>query len=197
MQEDDRDQSVQELWAVEEETSMEISNEEVCIRARRYERKNTRLRWALLGATVLIVTAYLRNLVKLLVNFREPWLIGGTAWILATFCFVGWFLVQCAPPRMTPGEPCLLFLLRGFEAQRRVLVWLRRGLFLMVPPVLAVWWGAGPALGAKAMGIRSVRVLRLLEGPALLIVSGLLLTCVWLAFWHETRKVDREIERLG
>ena len=97
--------------------------------------------------------AYLKNLVKLLVNFREPWLIGGTAWILATFCFVAWFLVQCAPPTMTQGNLACLFLRRGFEAQRRVLVWLRRGHFLMVPPVLAVWWGAGPAHGAEAMGI--------------------------------------------
>src|SRR5579863_8035346 len=162
MQEDDRDQSVEELWAAEEETSMQISNEEVCFQARSYERKNARLRWALLGATALIIAAYLRNLVKLMVTFREPWLIAGTAWILATFCFVGWFLVRCAPPRMTPGEPCLLFLRGGFAAQRRILVWLRRGHFLMVPPVLAVWWGAGPAHGAKAMGIHSVKVLRVL-----------------------------------
>ncbi|HTC89756.1 MAG TPA: hypothetical protein VK686_15725 [Bryobacteraceae bacterium] len=197
MQEDDRDQSVEELWAAEEETSMQISNEEVCFQARSYERKNARLRWALLGATALIIAAYLRNLVKLMVTFREPWLIAGTAWILATFCFVGWFLVRCAPPRMTPGEPCLLFLRGGFAAQRRILVWLRRGHFLMVPPVLAVWWGAGPAHGAKAMGIHSVKVLRVLEGPVPLIVIGLLLTCTWLAFWHETKKVDREIEKLG
>jgi hypothetical protein len=197
MLEDDRDQSVQELWAAEEETSMQISNEEVCIRARQYERKNARLRWALMGATVLIIALYLRNLVRLLVNFREPWLIGGTAWTLVMFCFVGWLLVRGAPPKMTPGEPCLHFLRRGFQAQRQALVWLRRGHFLMVPPVLAVWWGAGPAGGARAMGIHSVRVLRVLEGPAPLIVIALLLTCTWLAFWYETKKVDREIERLG
>jgi hypothetical protein len=197
MQEDDRDQSVQELWAAEEETSMQISNEEVCIKAQQYERKNARLRWALLAATVLIIALYLRSLVKILVNFRDPWLIGGTAWGLAVFCFVGWLLTRRAPSKMTPAEPCLHFLRRGFEAQRQALVWLRRGLLLLVPPVLAVWWGAGPAHGARAMGIHSVRVLRLLEGPAPLIVNGLLLTCVWLAFWHETKKVDREIERLG
>jgi hypothetical protein len=195
MHEDDRERSHEELWKSQEEESMRISTEEVCSMARRYERKNERVYWMLVGFTVLIVATYLRSLIKFLMNSPAPLLIAGTAWVLALFCYVGWTLRR-GPLKMTPSEPCLEFLRRGYDLQRRALLGVRRGLLLLVPGILAVWWGGRPVLGAKTLGIQSARVLRLLAGPTPLIVMAVILSFIWFAFWKEGRKVNREIEKL-
>jgi hypothetical protein len=196
MHEDDREQSHEELWKSQEEESMRISTEEVCAMARRYERKNVRVYWMLLSITALVVAAYVRSLIKFLVDSPAPWLIAGTAWVLALFCFVGWTLRR-GPLKMAPAEPCLEFLRRGYEVQRWALLGVRRGLLLLAPGLLAVWWGGGQALAAKTLGIQSASLRRLLEGPTPLIVMAVLLAFIWFAFWWEARKVDREIEKLG
>ena len=45
-------------------------------------------------------------------------------------------MVRNGPIKMALAEPCVLFLRRGFEAQRQGLLWLRRLVLLMVPGVL-------------------------------------------------------------
>jgi hypothetical protein len=193
MHEDDRQRSHEELWKSQEDESVQISTEEVCARARRREKTNVRSYWVLFGATALFVVAFIHNLLQ----FRQPWLIVGTAWVLAACCYIGWRLVRKGPVKMAPAEPCVLFLRRGFEAQRQALLWLRRLVLLLVPGILALWWGGGPVLGLKAWGIESPRLLQLVQGPLPLIVLAVMLSFVWFAFWKEGRKVDREIEKLG
>jgi hypothetical protein len=67
----------------------------------------------------------------------------------------------------------------------------------LAPGIVVLWWGGGPVLGAKTLGIQSVRWLRILEGPMPLIVIALILAFEWFAFSKEVRRVDREIEKLG
>jgi hypothetical protein len=197
MHEDDREQSHEELWkSQQEEESMQISTDEVCAMARRWERKNVRVYWVLLGLTALSVAAYLRGLIKFLMNSPAPWLIAGTAWMLALCCYVGWTLRR-GPLKMAPAGPCLEFLRRGNEVQRRALVGVRRGVLLFAPAILAFWWGGAPVLAAKNLGVQSARVLRLLAGPTPLIVMAVILAFIWFSFWTQARKLDREIEKLG
>lgn len=193
MREDDPQRAHEALWKSQEDEPVQITTEEVCARARRYDRNNVRSYWVLFGVTALFVAAFTLNLVR----FRRPWLIAGTAWVLATCCYVGWRLVRGGPVRMAPAEACVLFLRRSFEAQRQRLVWVRRGVISLAPGILALWWGGGPAFGLKAWGIQSSRLLRLVRGPLPLIVLALMLAFVWFAFWWEGKKIDREIEKLG
>jgi hypothetical protein len=196
MQEDDREQSHEEVWKSQEEGSMQISTDEVCAMARRWERKNVRVYWVVLGLTALFVVAYAYNLTQFLTKFPEPWLIAGTVWILSIFCFVAWTLRR-GPFKMASAEPCSDFLRRAYEVQRWALLGVRRGVLLLAPAIVAIWWGGGPVLGAKNLGVHSPRVLRLLAGPTPLIVMALILAFIWFSFWHQGQKVDREIEKLG
>jgi hypothetical protein len=195
MHEDDREQSLEELWKSQEDESMQISTDEVCAMARRWERKNVPVYWVLLGLTALSVAAYLSGLIKFLMNSPSPWLIAGNAWMLALCCYVGWTLRR-GPLKIAPAGPCLEFLRRGYEVQRRTLLGVRRGVVLFAPAILALWWGGGPVLAAKNLGVQSARVLRLLAGPTPLIVMALVLAFIWFAFWKEGQKVDHEIEKL-
>jgi hypothetical protein len=195
MHEDDREQSLEELWKSQEDESMQISTDEVCAMARRWERKNVPVYWVLLGLTALSVAAYLSGLIKFLMNSPSPWLIAGNAWMLALCCYVGWTLRR-GPLKMAPAGPCLEFLRRGYEVQRRTLLGVRRGVVLFAPAILALWWGGGPVLAAKNLGVQSARVLRLLAGSTPLIVMALVLAFIWFAFWKEGQKVDHEIEKL-
>ncbi|MGA2881670.1 MAG: hypothetical protein ABSG13_22190 [Bryobacteraceae bacterium] len=174
---------------------MRISTDEVCAMARRWERKNVPVYWVLLGLTALSVAAYLRGLIKLLMNSPAPWLIAGNVWMLALCCYVGWTLRR-GPLKMAPAGPCLEFLRRGYEVQRRTLLGVRWGVVLFAPAIVALWWGGAPVLAAKNLGVQSARVLRLLAGPTPLIVMAVVLSFIWFAFWKEAQKVDREIERL-
>jgi len=98
---------------------------------------------------------------------------------------------------MALAEPCVLFLRRGFEAQRQGLLWLRRLVLLMVPGVLALRWGCGPVLGLKTWGIQSPRLLRLVKGTSAAdcdsIDALVCLVCV-LEGRQEGRSRDRKAE---
>ena len=78
MHQDDREQSHEELWKSQDQHSMRISTDEVCVMARRWERKNVRLYWVLLGLTALAVAAYLRGLIRFLMNSPRRGSLRGT-----------------------------------------------------------------------------------------------------------------------
>ena len=192
MSKDEREQSHEELWKSQPEEPMHISTDEVCARARKYEGDQRRVYWGVLGVTALFVAGFAHNLTQ----FREPWLIAGTAWVFAICCYTAWRLARSGPARIAPAEACVDFLRRGFEAQRRALLWVRWVVVLLMPAILALWWGRGPVLGAQAWGVRSPRVLRLLAGPMPLIVLAVFLGFIYFAFSREAARVDREIQKL-
>ncbi len=171
---------------------MQITIDEVRARARRYERENVLFFWVMLGLTPLFVAAFIYNLV----HFRQPWLVAGTAWTLVALCYVVWRLVRNGPNRMVPGEPCVHFLRREFEGKRQGSLWLRRFVVLLIPAILASWWGGGPLRG-KALGIRPSWWPSLLKDYEPLIVTALVLAFIWFASWREGRKAEREIEKLS
>jgi hypothetical protein len=193
MQGNDREQSHQDLWKSQEDGPMQITTDEVRAKARRYERENVLVFWAMLGLTPLFLALFIYNVVRL----REPLLVqvgGGLA--VATFCCIAGRFVWKGPNRIVPGEPCVHFLRREFEGKRQGLLWARRWWLLLVPAMLASWWGGGPLRG-KALGIRPSWWPSLLKEYEPLIVTSLVVAFVWFAFWKEGRKVEREIDKLG
>jgi hypothetical protein len=193
MQRDEQQEIHQELWeSQEDEGSMELTVEEVCARARMREKGSVRAYWVVLGFTTLFTAGFIRNLVL----FRDPWLITGTGWALAALCCISWRLIRSGPTRIRPAETCVQFLRREFESEREGLLWIRWLALLLFPAIVVSWWGGGPTLGAKALGIQSAWLLQILKGPMLLIVAALVLAFVWFAFSRQARKLKREIENL-
>jgi len=88
------------------------------------------------------------------------------------------------------------FLRREFEAKRQGLLWARRCWLLLIPAMLASWWGGGPLRG-KALGIRPSWWPSLLNQHEPLIVTSLVVAFVWFTLWKEARKVERETDKLG
>jgi hypothetical protein len=67
---------------------------------------------------------------------------------------------------------------------------------LLLPAVLAAWWGGGPALTAEEMGVKAAWLLRAHQ-PVTLIVTVLVLAFIWFAMGNAARKVEQEIEKLA
>ncbi len=192
MQRDEREQFHEQLWKIQEEEEMSATVEEICARARRREKFSVTAYWTVLGSTALFAIGFIRNLIQ----FRDPWLITGTAWALAALCYVSWRLVRKGPARMLPAEACVQFLRRELEGKRQGYLCIRWLVVLLFPAILASWWGGGPVLRAKALGVQSTSVLQLLRGPVPLVVMGLIITFVWFAFSRQAQKIEGEIEKL-
>jgi hypothetical protein len=186
------EQQSHQLWKSQEEESMELSTELVRAKALRYEKESVAVYWTVLAITPLFVGAFLYNMFRL----NEPWLVAGAGLALTAFVGMVWKVVRTGPTKLVPAEPCAHFLRREFEAKRKGLLCVRTWLLLLIPAVVASWWGDGPELRARALGIHSPSVLNLLKGPAPLIVMGLIVGFLWFAFSHQARKVDLEIENL-
>jgi hypothetical protein len=144
------------------------------------------------GVTVALIGGFVYDLIDL----RNPWVIAGLAWTAATFLYMVWKLLRNGRNRMTPEEPCVVFLRRELEGKRRGLLRIRLGILLLFPGILSAWWGGGPLLRAKSLGVQSPWLRHSLAGPALLIAITPILAFCWFSFWTQTRKVEREIERL-
>jgi hypothetical protein len=108
----------------------------------------------MLGFTPLVAAWYVYSLYAL-IHLHKPVLIATTTWLFVTFCYVVWRLLRNGPRRIVSAEPCAQFLEREFEGKLQFALETRRWILLLVPAVLAAWWGGGPTLGAKRLGIES------------------------------------------
>jgi len=187
----DRERSHEELWKSQEEEPMRITTEEVCARARRQEKVSVWGHRVFLSAVALMLGACLYNLLRV----RGPLLLFAEAWAFATLCYIVWGFWH-GPIRMRPAESCLPFLRRELEGKIQGMRRLRRVAPLLVPAILAAWWGDGPLLGAKGWGISSPGLLKFVGGPGILIVMAVLLGLEWLLCSKAVRKFYRELEEL-
>jgi len=74
---------------------------------------------------------------------------------------------------------------------------IRRRLFLLIPGIVASWWGGGPLTAAKARGLDpSSWLYHFLAGPwpFVLIVTALVL--VWFAFGKAAEKAAQDREEV-
>jgi hypothetical protein len=195
MQNNKPEQSYEDLWKSQKEEQMNTSIDEICARARRYERGNVLEHW-ILACLAPLAAAWVAHDLYGLLRLHRPLLIATESWLLVTFCYVVWGFLRDSPRRIRTAESCSQFLKREFEGKRRSALSMRRWILLLVPAVLAAWWGGGPALTAKEMGIKAVWLLRVHQ-PAILIVTILVLAFVWFAMGNVARKAEQEIEKLG
>ncbi len=198
MHEDERPSTPEGVWKSiheKEEESMEmtITPDQLCAKARWRERENV---WALRLVLVLLILLagfFAHNVYAM----TQPWVRLGQFWMIGVLCFYFVRLVRQSPRRMRADESCASFLEREFEGSRNTALEARRAIFLMVPAILASWWGGGPALRLKALGVDpSSPQFQFASGPGPFIVIGLVLAFVWFSFGHTAKKASRQIEEL-
>ncbi|HUO28925.1 MAG TPA: hypothetical protein VMU80_06900 [Bryobacteraceae bacterium] len=72
------------------------------------------------------------------------------------------------PRRLRATGNCAGYLRREFEDKGSGRLEIRRYVFLLVPPILAIWWAGGPTMRLRAMGVDpSSRLYQLASGPLL------------------------------
>jgi hypothetical protein len=178
-----------------DEASMDITMtpDQLCARARSRETGNV---WAhRISAVLLIVFAgvFAYNAIVIM----QPWVRMGQLWMIGVLCFYFLRLVRHSPRRMRANESCARFLEREFEGRRNTLLEARRAIFLLIPAILASWWGGGPALRLKALGVNpDSRHFQFASGPGPFIIIGLVLIFVWFSLGHSAKKASRQIEEL-
>ena len=174
---------------------MNITADELCVRARRYERKGVWAHRLMLGLAPLF-TAFILYELYSLIHSGKFLLVTTEAWLLATFLYIIWGFLRNGPRRMVPAEPCAQFLKRELEFKSQFARAARIWILLLLPAVIAAWWGGGPAFRAQQMG-NKIPWLAKLHAPGPLIVTLSVLALVWLALESEARRAQREIEKLG
>jgi len=196
MNESERPSTPESVWKSineKEEPRMDITPDQLCAMARSRERESIWSRRILLTLLIGLAGAFAYNVFSV----SQLWVRLSQGWMLAWTCLLVW-RVRRAPRRMSATENCASFLRREFEGKRSGLLEIRRYVFLLVPPILVSWWVGGPAIRLRALGVApSSGLYRFASGPGLLIVIGLLLVLIWLAFGLAARKATRELEELG
>ena len=184
-------------WKHQEEEQVQITLDEVCIKAQAFEKKNVREYWVILGLLALLIG-------KAAINFvlsSAPIVKIGWASGIATFLYIAIRWARNGPPgrvqTMSMPDSCVDFLRSELKRQRERLLEIRWTLFLLFPAMFAAWWGGAAIEIAKRLGIDMPWYTRFQESPAPLIVFGLLLGAAWIGFGKKARQIGREIENLG
>ena len=176
-----------------DDSMVEMTDTQLCARARRIDQGNVWAHWIQAAVVLFLLAAYSYNVF----HISQPWIQLGQAWMLGAILFIGLAMLGRGPRRKLVNEPCANFLEREFETRRNGYLGLRRALFLLIPGIAATWWGGGPAVRLKALGIDpSSRWFHFVAGPWPLILIGIALVLVWLAFGHEGQKAGRELEKI-
>lgn len=177
-----------------EEASMDttFTPEQLCAMARSRERECVWSRRILLFILIGLAAGFAYNVFSV----SQPWVRLSQGWMLAWTCLLVWGLRR-GPRRMNATESCATFLRREFESKRSGFLEIRRYMFLLIPPILASWWGGGPAIRLRALGVYpSSRLYEFASGPWPFIIIGLLLMLVWFAFGLAAKKAMRELDDL-
>jgi hypothetical protein len=166
---------------------------EICARARRREREHIWQRRIGLFALAGLALAFAHNIVAV----RQPWVRLGQGWMLIIMGVYLWTLLRNRTERRPSNETCARFLIRALEAKRNGFVAVRRLVLLTIPAMLCSWWGGGPALHARAMGMAASSVYyRYLTSVWPMVATSVLLLLVWFAFNYAAAKTSAELETL-
>ena len=184
------------LGKEEERMDIPFTPDQLFAMARSREREDLwgRRLWLLL--LIGLAAAFAYNTISV----HQQWTRLSQGWMLAWTGLLLW-KSRRGPSRMRATESCASFLRRQFEAKRGGFLAVRSYLFLMIPGLVASWWGGGGAAirmsRLQAMGVdRSSWLYAFATGPWPFIVTGFLLVLVWLAFGLAAQKATRELEEL-
>jgi hypothetical protein len=177
-----------------EEASMDITftPDQLSAMARSSERESIWSRCILLMLLIGFAGAFAYNVF----SANQLWVRLSQGWLLAWTCLLVWRFRR-GPRGMSAAANCASFLRHEFEGKRMGLLEIRRYMFLLVPSILASWWGGGPAIRLRALGVDpSSRLYEFASGPWPFIITGVLLITVWLAFGLAAKKATRELDEL-
>lgn len=183
-------------WKEQQTEHVHMTADEVCTRARAYEKKIVREYWLVLGLLALFAA----KAALYFIQFSAPLARVGWAWGIAIFFCIGVRWARNGPPRphvMSEPDSCVNFLRSELKTTRERLLEIRRMVLLLFPGMLAGWWAGAPVEIARRLGLDAPWYTRLQRSPAPPIAFALLLVFLWIAFGKETRAVEREIETLG
>lgn len=171
--------------------------DEVCVKAREFEKKSVREYWGMLLALGILTAAASVYLVR----FSEPLIRVGNASALATLLYIVVRWTRNGPPRTLRAggrqDTCVNFLRSELGRKREALLEMRWTVCLLFPALLASWWGGGPVAIEEWLGIDRPWLTRYQESPAPLILFVVLLAVAWIGSEKEARGIQREIEGLG
>lgn len=196
-----------------EEVNVDITftPDQLCAMARSRERLNL---WARRILLILLigfagVLAYMLAAVgdpsRNIFSVSQLWARLAIGWLLGCTCLLVWGAFHRGPRRMSAADSCASFLQREFEAKRSGLLAIQRYMLLvLIPPMVALWWGGGWRAarlghwGLKARGVDpSSWLYQLAGGPWPFIILGLVLVLDWLAFGLAAQKATRELDELA
>ena len=197
MGEEGNGRGYESLWKAQEKEELHMTFDEVCVRARAFEKKSVGEYWValvMLGVVIVVDSIYL-------VRFSEPLIRLGNASCLAVFLYIAVKFIRKGPPhrlraRAQP-DSCVSFLRGELKKKREGLLELRWILCLLMPGLFALWWGGGPVAFLKWLGIDRPWLTQYYESPAPLIGFVVLLAVAWFGSGREARRIQREIEELG
>jgi len=178
---------------MEEERSMRIAPtpEELCAMAQSREKLNARVIRGVVVVTAALAVALLYNVYRI----DQPWIRFGQAWTLCVIVYLFGPAFERKRRRSGASEPCAQFLARQHEERRRGYLRIRHRLFLLIPGIVASWWGGGPLAVAKARGLDpSSWLFHFYAGPWLFVIIGMVLMLVWFAFGKAAEKAAQERE---
>jgi len=166
---------------------------EICALARRREQENVWFRRIGLLALAGLAIAFAHNTWEI----DQPWVRFAQGWMLVVMTVFLFGLLRDRTGQRTSSETCAGFLLRSLQRKRDGYLALRRVVLLFIPAIAASWWGGGPALKARAMGLDpSSPYYRYLTGIWPMIATCFLLLLVWFAFSGSAKKAFAEVEAL-
>jgi len=182
-----------DVWKRNEAALPEPLAAEICALARRREGESVWGRRIGLVALAGFAIAFAHNTWEV----TQPWVRLGQGWMLLIMAACFWKLVRNRKHQRASTDSCAGFLLRSLQMKRDGYRAVQRIVLLIVPAVLASWWGHGAALKARAMGLDPASpYYRYLTGVGPIIATCLLLLLVWLAFREAASRASAEYDSM-
>jgi len=179
----------------EEHKSMQIAltPEELCALAQSREKLNARVVRGVAVVMVALAAGLLYNVYRV----DQPWIRLGQAWTLGVIVYLFGPAFERGRRPIGASAPCAQFLARQHEERQRGYLRIRSRLFLLIPGILASWWGGGVLAAAKARGLDpSSWLYHFLAGPWPFVLTVMALVLVWLAFGKAAEKAAQDREEV-
>ena len=190
----DANTSPQDLWKLDDpQAPHPLAAMEICSLARQRERAEVWGRRIGIFALAGFIIAFIHNTWQI----DQPWVRLGQGWMLIVSAVYLWGVIRKRTGRRDLDETCAQFLLRSLILKRNGFLAIRRAVLMIIPAILASWWGGGAALKARAMGLDpSSPYYAYLTSVWPIIATCALLLIVWFGFTSAAKKASAEFETL-
>jgi hypothetical protein len=173
---------------------MSLTADQLCAKARYRERENVWFQWIVAAFSLGFGAAFVYGAMRM----EQVWLRLGLAWMAVLMALLLLGSVRVGARRVRAGESCAQFMVRELEGSRRTVLALRRGMVLVLPPLLMFWWGAYRTMQASGLPVVNPSAWRhsLLTILWSMVMSLLCLSAAWVFLGREAGKRVRQAEEL-